>query len=187
MCGLWQEIHFDSWTWNCRTWIITTKSFCKIALNQRANRIQILFDVSWPFKADCHKANWSAWLVPFFGISWKESVSYFKNWTFTAFTSKGEWNALDGCMPVVCTCLTSNFGKWSTFQVSHFAILWKKSVSYCKNRDWCVSELIWCVLEIQVLKAKCQAKLHPHIWQWYGRDILFDLSWPFKADCQNCC
>ena len=146
-----------------------------------------MFDLSWPFKADCHKANWSAWLVPFFGISWKESVSYFKNWTFTAFTSKGEWNALDGCMPVVCTCLTSNFGKWSTFQVSHFAILWKKSVSYCKNRDWCVSELIWCVLEIQVLKAKCQAKLHPHIWQWYGRDILLDLSWPFKADCQNWC
>ena len=41
VCGLWQEIHFDSWIWNCRTWIITTKSDCKVVLNQGANRILV--------------------------------------------------------------------------------------------------------------------------------------------------
>ena len=28
---------------------------------------------------------------------------------------------------------------------------------------------------------------HLHIWQWYGRDILLDLSWPFKVNWQNLC
>ena len=57
VCGLWQDIHFDSWTWNCRTWIITTKSDCKVVLNQRANRIhvcglwqEIQFDI-WTWKS----------------------------------------------------------------------------------------------------------------------------------------
>ena len=35
------------------------------------------------------------------------------------------------------------------------------------------------VLGIQVLKAKCQANVHPHIWHWYSRDFLFDISCSF--------
>ena len=41
------------------------------------------------------------------------------------------------------------------------------------------------VLGIQVLKPKGQANVHPHIWHWYSRDFLFDLSWSFKADYHN--
>ena len=35
------------------------------------------------------------------------------------------------------------------------------------------------VLGIQVLKAKCQANVHPHISHWYSRDFLFDISCSF--------
>ena len=40
------SFNFDNWTWKRRTWIISTKSYCRVVFYQRANRIHVC-DLWW--------------------------------------------------------------------------------------------------------------------------------------------